>query len=120
MNCVFCKIINGEIPAKILYRDNDLIVIMDANPETNGHLLIIPIKHYTTFEDLDDEILLKINKLAKKMKALLTEKLNIDGLTLIVNYGIRQMVKHYHLHLIPAYKEDYAIEDIDKIYQKLN
>ena len=119
MNCIFCKIIKGDIPSNIIYKDNDLIVIMDASPDTNGHILIIPIKHYKTFENLDDEILLKINNLAKKMKDLLVEKLNIGGLTLATNYGIKQMVKHYHLHLIPSYKEDYGIENIDKIYHKI-
>ncbi|MDD2208603.1 MAG: HIT domain-containing protein [Bacilli bacterium] len=119
MNCIFCKIIKKEIPSKILYEDNDFIVIMDANPDSNGHILIIPIKHYKTFEDLDDLILLKINNLAKKMKDLLVDKLDIEGLTLATNYGINQMVKHYHLHLIPAYKEDLGLEDIDKIYHKI-
>lgn len=119
MDCIFCKIIKGEIPSKTLYETEELIVIMDANPVSNGHILIIPKKHYTTFEDLDNDILIKINDTAKIMKDYLTKSLNPDGITLLVNYGIKQMVKHYHLHLIPAYKEDFGIEDLDKTFQKI-
>lgn len=119
MDCVFCKIIKGELPSKTLYEDDDIKVIMDINPDSNGHILIIPIKHYTTFEDLDDEILIKINKVAKKIKEHLVDALKPDGLTLLVNYGINQMVKHYHLHIIPVYKNNLGIEDIDKIYNKI-
>lgn len=119
MDCIFCKIINGEIPSKTLYKDEDVKVIMDINPDSNGHILILPTKHYSTFEDLDNEILLKINQVAKLMKKHLDKSLNPDGLTLVVNYGINQMIKHYHLHLIPVYKNDSGIEDIDKIYYKI-
>lgn len=119
MDCIFCKIISGEIPSKTLYETEELIVIMDASPVSNGHVLVIPKKHYTTFEDLDNDILMKINETAKMINKHLIKSLNADGMTILVNYGIKQMVKHYHLHLIPAYKEDYGIEDLDKVFQKI-
>ncbi len=119
MDCVFCKINSGEIPSKTLYETEDVKVIMDINPNSNGHMLIMPIKHYTTFEDLDNEILIKINNTAKLMNDYLNKSLQPDGITLVNNYGINQMVKHYHLHIIPVYKKDYGIEDVEKIFQKL-
>ncbi|MDD2505577.1 MAG: HIT family protein [Bacilli bacterium] len=119
MDCIFCEIINENSPSKLLYENEKIKVIMDINPNSNGHLLIIPIKHYTTFEDLDDQILIEIHNTAKLMNKLLTKALNPDGITLVNNYGINQMVKHYHLHIIPVYKDDSGLENIDNIFQKI-
>ncbi len=118
-NCIFCKIINGEIPTRKVYEDDIVIVIMDTDPSQNGHMLVIPKKHYVDFTELDDEILIYINKIAKKMKDLIYEKLNADGVRLVNNYGLYQVVKHYHLHIIPAYKNKQALIDIDEVYNKL-
>ncbi|MDD2238547.1 MAG: HIT domain-containing protein [Bacilli bacterium] len=119
MNCIFCKINNGEIPSQILYEDDVVKVIMDANPTSNGHILIIPVKHYNDFLNIDDNTLIHIHKIAKLMKKYLFESLNPDGLALINNYGINQLIKHYHLHLIPVYKEKQPIKNINDIYQKI-
>ena len=118
-DCIFCKIINGEIPSNKLYEDNDLIVIMDINPDVNGHMLVIPKKHYTDFTELDNDIIVKINNITKHMKDLIYDKLNADGVKLVNNYGIYQIVKHYHLHILPCYKEKQDILNVDEIYSKL-
>ena len=117
--CIFCKIINGEIPSKKIYEDNDLIVILDVNPLSNGHMLIIPKKHYTDFTELDNETLIKTNNIAKNMKDLIYKKLNADGIKLVNNFGIEQIVKHYHLHIIPSYEENKSLSDIENIYKIL-
>ena len=119
MDCIFCKIINGELPSKKIYEDELVYAFMDIEPTVDGHVLLIPKKHYTDFTELDDEILCHINLVAKKMKDLVYEKLNADGVRLCVNYGMYQFVKHYHLHIIPAYKEKQDLIDIDKVYAKL-
>lgn len=119
MDCLFCKIINNEIPSKTLYEDSNVKVIMDINPNSNGHCLIIPKKHYATFEDLDDEILLTVNKTVKEIKNVLDKSLNPDGYKITVNYGITQIIKHYHLHIIPVYKDDKTLKDIEEIYLKI-
>lgn len=103
MDCIFCKIISGDLPSKVLYQDDLVMVIMDNNPIRDGHTLIIPKKHYTDFTELDDEITTHIFKIAKKMTKVLMEKLNADSVTLLVNYGEDQKVKHYHLHLLPNF-----------------
>lgn len=125
-DCIFCKIINGDIPTNSIYEDDDIKVIMDINPVTNGHLLILPKKHYVNIFDLDDETLLKVIGYVKQYYPMLKEKLHCIGLTLAQNNGHGQDVKHFHLHVIPRYQNDnvdltrYAkIIDPEEIYNKL-
>ena len=115
---VFCKIINGEIPSYTIYEDEIVKVFLDINPESNGHSLIIPKKHYQDLDDIDIDTLTHIMEVAKKIKNLLEEKLNCSGIKLIQNNGLIQEVKHYHLHLIPYY-EDNKKDDVENIYNKL-
>lgn len=117
--CIFCKILNRDIPSKKVYEDDLVFVIMDIDPSTNGHMLVIPKKHYVDFTLLDDEILLHINKVAKEMTKLIYERLNADGVRIVNNYGLYQVVKHYHLHIIPAYKNKQELINIEEIYNKL-
>lgn len=119
MNCIFCKIINNEIPAKVIYEDDLVMAFLDVNPDSNGHTLIIPKQHYTNLEDIDNDTLLHIMKIARKLKKVLEDKLNIDGLTLIQNNGDVQEVKHYHLHLKPYYNQKQELISIDDIYNKI-
>lgn len=119
MDCVFCKIVSGEISSYTIYEDDIVKVFLDANPNSNGHTLIIPKKHTLDFESIDDETLNYIFKIAKKMKKLLEEKLNTDGMTLVQNNGLSQVVKHYHLHLIPNYKEETKIDSLENTYNKI-
>lgn len=106
MDCLFCKIIEGNIPSKTIYEDEKVKVFLDINPNTNGHSLIIPKKHIVTVDELDEELALHILKVEKEMKNLLQEKLNCEGLTIVQNNELGQEVKHYHVHLIPRYSND--------------
>ena len=115
---IFCKIVKGEIPSKTIYEDNIVKVIMDVNPRANGHLLIIPKEHYQDLFDIDENVLNHIMKIAKDMVVLLKEKLNCKGLTLEQNNGINQEVKHFHLHIIPAYEEKNK-KEINELYEKI-
>ncbi len=107
-NCIFCKLANGEIPTSTLYEDEDFRVILDANPASKGHALIIPKEHYANLYELDDELASKVLVLAKKMITKLTDVLGCDGYNLVQNNGetAGQTVFHFHLHLIPRYKGD--------------
>ncbi len=104
MDCIFCKIINKELESLILYEDDIIIILLDAYPDSDGHTLIIPKKHYTDFKELPDEIILHINKYTKIYTDILMEKLNKKSITILNNYGDSQVIKHYHLHLIPNFK----------------
>ena len=103
MDCIFCKIIKGEIPSKVLYEDELVKVIMDVNPTVNGHALIIPKKHYTDYLELDQDIITHIWDVAKKMGPSIMDKLKAKSLTLLVNFGDDQQVKHFHMHLLPNF-----------------
>ncbi len=114
MDCLFCKIINKEIPSYKIYEDDVVYAFLDINPDSVGHTLIVPKKHYLDLDDIDIEILKHIMKIAKLLKKRIEEKLNCDGLTLIQNSGDIQEVKHFHLHLKPFYKnkKDKSLEEV--------
>ena len=119
-DCIFCKLANGEIPTKTVYEDDVVHVFMDANPNADGHMLIVPKKHFEDFIELDDETIKHIHNVAKKMKDLIYEKLdNIEGLVLLNNYGKFQIVKHYHLHILPNGLNSSKGLSIDEVYEKL-
>lgn len=107
-NCIFCKIANGDIPAATLYEDDDFKVILDLGPASKGHALILPKNHYADLYELDDEVAAKVLVLAKKIITRMTEVLGCDGYNLVQNNGeaAGQTVHHFHLHLIPRYKND--------------
>ena len=107
-NCIFCKIINGEIPSHVLYEDEQFKVILDVNPATKGHALILPKEHYANLYELPEETAADAMKLAQRMMRKMTEKLDSDGFNIVQNNGeaAGQTVFHFHMHLIPRYKND--------------
>ena len=114
-DCIFCKIIEGELPSYTVYEDDLIKVIMNINPATDGHLLVLPKKHYVDMRDLDEEVLLHSYKVIKDtLYPELKEKLNCEGLTLAQNNELGQEIKHYHIHIIPRYPDDNADFQYDK------
>ena len=107
-DCIFCKIAAGEIPSRKIYEDSDLIAIMDLNPTSKGHSLIIPKEHCTNIYDIDEDIAAKVMKTAKKLATKMTVALNCDGFNLLQNNGetAGQTMFHFHMHLIPRYEND--------------
>lgn len=105
-DCIFCKIVSGEIPSRKIYEDEDVIVIMDLNPTSKGHSLIIPKEHYTDIYDIDENTAAKIIKVAKKLAIQMTKALGCDGFNLLQNNGATagQTIFHFHMHLIPRYE----------------
>lgn len=130
-NCIFCKLANGEIPTATLYEDEDFRVILDASPAAKGHALILPKQHYANLYELDDSVASKVLVLAKKMITKMTDILGCDGYNIVQNNGeaAGQTVFHFHMHLIPRYKNDKSgfgwkpgkltDEDRDEILEKL-
>ncbi len=107
-NCIFCKIINGEIPSRKLYEDDNFIVIMDISPATKGHALVIPKEHYADIYEMPADLLAEAIKVAQKMVIKMTDALQADGFNIMQNNGevSGQTVFHFHFHLVPRYRED--------------
>ena len=107
-NCIFCKIAAGDIPSATLYEDEDFKVILDIEPASKGHALIIPKEHYANLYELEDDLAAKAFVLAKKMITKLTDILVCDGYNVLQNNGpaAGQTVFHFHMHLIPRYVDD--------------
>lgn len=128
--CIFCKIAKGEIPSATLYEDEEFRVILDLGPANKGHALILPKAHYENLYDLPDEMAAHAMILAKKIATKMKGILNCDGYNLVQNNGeaAGQTVFHFHMHLIPRYKDDHAgitwtpgtltSEDRDEILEK--
>lgn len=118
-DCLFCKIANKEIEAKILYEDEYLMVILDAYPDTDGHTLVIPKKHYEDIYSIDPEMFLKIFTTGKEKAQTLMNKLAKSSLTFLINYGNAQAIKHFHLHLLPDFIHKEHKYSKEEIYDKL-
>ena len=115
MDCLFCKIINGDIPSYTIYEDEYVKCFLDISPVEKGHTLIVPKKHFVDNSHIDDEYLLKIHEASKKVVALMNDKFNISGYRLCQNNGSAQEVKHYHLHVLPIHRgksNKMSVEDV--------
>lgn len=103
--CIFCKIIQGEIPAYKVYEDEKNIAFLDIFPRAKGHTLVIPKKHYETFDSMSPEDSLAFTQALTKVTVLLKNKLKSDGYNLFSNNGTvaGQEVPHAHFHIFPRF-----------------
>lgn len=110
MDCLFCKIANGDIPSSTLYEDEDVRVILDINPAAYGHALVLPKSHVSSALEADDKILAKTASIAKRIGQKQMEVLGAKGVNLIANCGAAagQTIDHFHIHVIPRYENDSA------------
>lgn len=129
-NCVFCRIISGELPSMKVYEDAYTLVIMDIAGDVDGHMLAIPKKHIKSIFDCDDITLHHVMDAVKVVASRLKEKCGYDGVNLLNASGeaAGQSVEHFHIHLIPRKDGDGidawpqfqgAKEEISEIYHKI-
>ena len=103
MDCIFCKIVVGEIPADILYRDEEVIAFRDINPQAPTHVVIIPKEHVTSLTDLSEDESSLVGNMAKAANQLARgEGIAESGYRLVINCGQQggQLVPHLHMHLL--------------------
>ena len=102
-DCIFCKIIKGEIPSFKVYEDDRVYAFADINPVSDGHTLIIPKVHAENLGEIAAEDLMAIHRVSQKMYHAMQKALGADGVALFQANGqsVNQVVMHYHLHLIP-------------------
>jgi histidine triad (HIT) family protein len=103
--CLFCKIIRGEIPAKKVYEDGASFAFLDINPRNPGHTLVIPKDHYETVLDMPDDEAGQYFRSVKKVAALVKNGVNAQGLSISSSNGVvaGQVVAHQHFHVIPRF-----------------
>lgn len=106
--CVFCKIVEGSIPAYKIYEDSDILAFLDISQVTIGHTLVIPKKHYENIFVLDEKTAATLYEKVVEVAKMLKQKLGINDLNILNNNGklAYQSVGHYHIHLLPRYEND--------------
>ena len=107
-NCVFCKIVKGEIPCFKIFEDENVLAFLDINPVTKGHCLVIPKTHFENIFDISEDTLQKVTVATKHISVKIKNSLQADGIRISQSSGEEagQVISHFHLHIIPRYKND--------------
>ena len=107
-DCLFCKIVAGDIPATLVREDERTVAFMDINPATRGHLLVIPREHAVDLTEIGPDDLAACAAAAKELAAAVSERLGASGVNVLNSCGrdAWQTVFHFHLHVIPRYPGD--------------
>ena len=107
-DCIFCKVLSGEIPSQRVYEDEHVVGVMDINPWTRGHAVVFPRKHTTDLFEIEDDELGHVAVAAKQLAAKMRDTLDCDGINLLQSNGRAawQTIFHLHIHVIPRYDDD--------------
>lgn len=113
-NCIFCKIINKEIPSNVVYEDEDFLAFLDIAKSTNGHTILIPKKHSKNILECDDDLLAKMIVVAKRIAQKFIDKLGAEGCNILTNCNevAGQTCFHFHIHIIPRYNDQDGFEPL--------
>lgn len=107
-NCIFCKIVKGDIQSLNIYESSDVLAFLDISPANKGHTLVIPKKHYETLADIPDDLLVKLIKVVKKAAKAISNSLNADGFNTFISSkrAAGQVIPHAHFHIVPRFEGD--------------
>ena len=107
-NCIFCKIARGEIKTNKISESNNFFAVLDANPKTPGHTLVIPKKHFVTLLDIPNKLGEELLKFTKQVSSKILDKKQGDGFNILMNNleCAGQVIKHAHIHIIPRKEGD--------------
>ncbi len=107
-DCIFCKIVEKQIPATVIYEDDEVLAFMDIGPIVKGHALVIPKRHCDPVTETPDELLAKLHIVAKRIAEAQMNGLGADGVNIMQNNGAAagQEVPHIHVHVIPRFSDD--------------
>jgi histidine triad (HIT) family protein len=107
-DCLFCKIVKGEIPCSKVYENSNVLAFLDIGPVNKGHTLVIPKKHVVNIFDIDENSLIEVSKVTKKIAPIIKKAVNADGINITTNNGqaAGQVVMHSHTHIIPRFNDD--------------
>ena len=112
MNCIFCKIINGEIPCYKVYEDDKVLAFLDISQASKGHTLIVPKTHFANMLECDEETVAYMYKIANKLGNQIVNSLGAKGMNILTNVNevAGQTVKHFHIHLLPRYNDEDGVK----------
>lgn len=107
-DCIFCKIIKKDIPANIIYEDENFIAFLDINPINKGHVLLVPKEHSTNIYEMSEKTAKEVFPLIKKLSTVIKKAVGANGINIGMNNeaAAGQLVMHSHIHIIPRFKED--------------
>ena len=107
-DCIFCKIIKGEIPCTKIYEDDKVFSFLDIGPVNKGHALVMPKEHHVTLLDMPEELLCEVSKAVQKVSKAVKEATGCGGFCILQNNfkTSGQLVPHYHVHIMPRVEED--------------
>ncbi|MBW2984017.1 HIT family protein [Candidatus Woesearchaeota archaeon] len=107
-NCIFCKIVKGDIPCAKIFEDDKVVAFLDIAPANKGHALIVTKKHYENLLDVSDEVLWDLMNKAKKIARAMSSAIGAEGFNILMNNKkvAGQLVPHAHVHIIPRFKGD--------------
>lgn len=107
-DCLFCKIIKGEVPASMVYENDKIFAFLDIKPVNKGHTLVVPKEHHADLTETPEEVLGEMLARSKKIADAVVKAVNADGFNIGINTkpAAGQVVFHTHLHIIPRFKDD--------------
>ncbi len=107
-NCVFCRVVKGELPCWKVYEDDDVLAFFDVNPANEYHTLVVPKQHHSDIFDIPENLLISITKAIKQITTTLKDKVGINNLQIVNSSGseAQQDVFHIHFHIVPRNNED--------------
>ncbi len=108
MSCIFCKIVDGEIPSYKVYEDDLVIAFLDISQTTFGHTLVIPKAHFENIFEISNDVFMHLMNVVQILSSKIKSELNCTGVNIVNNNGesAGQTVFHYHAHIIPRYDEN--------------
>ena len=117
--CIFCKIVEGEVPSKKIYEDKKVLAFLDINPISAGHILVVPKKHSSDVFEISEKKMGDIGKVIKIVSTRVKEILKPDGIYIRQNNGkaAGQVVFHYHAHIVPVYdsSKNLSLDEVEDL-----
>jgi len=114
-DCIFCKIVKGEIPSYKIYENEKVFAFLDIKPLSKGHTLVLPKEHYKDIQDIPEDLLCEVNKVSKRLVSRIQKKFSPLGFIICQNNGesAGQSIAHYHLHIKPVYEGTVIPDETD-------
>jgi histidine triad (HIT) family protein len=104
--CIFCRVVSGELPGNIVHRDDRVVAFLDVSPLMLGHVLVVPIAHVDTLDDLSSDLVGPLFEVVRDMSVAVQRALGAGGSFVAVNTRMSQSVPHVHVHVVPRSEGD--------------